>query len=236
MKQLKTLHNVRQPPSAAHSTYHQQTLPKLTAYLHACVSSLPPATWIKAIANDWFSSRPGLTTAAIRKHLPKSPMTIMGHMHRICKGIRPSAKNTIEQLVMQEESEQEPALEPPRGNIDRKHFVGVNAVKFEDLKGIISTDLPGRFPITSARGHAYVFVMYDFDSNSILAVPIKNRRKESLIQGYKDCLIDLTRAGIKPILHRLDNEISKDMIAEIEEHAMDYQIAVPGNHTLIFAE
>jgi hypothetical protein len=112
---------------------------------------------------------------------------------------------------------------------NRKHYAGVNAVKFEDLKGTISTDLPGRFPITSARGQAYVFVMYDYDSNSILvAVPIENRRKESLIQGYRDCLIDLTRAGITitPILHHLDNEISKDMIAdEIEERAMDCQIA-----------
>jgi hypothetical protein len=232
---IQPINPVRQPKPTAHSAYHQQTLPKLTAYLHACVGSLPPTTWIKAIANDWFSSWPGLTTTAVRKHLPKSPMTVMGHMHRIRKGIRPSAKVQIEQL-MQEESEHEPTLAPPRGNIDRKHFVGVNAVKFEDLKGIISTDLPGRFPITSARGHAYIFVMYDFDSNSILAVPIKNRRKQSLIQGYKDCLIDLTRAGIKPILHRLDNEISKDMIAEIEERAMDYQIAAPGDHRLNFAE
>eukprot|EP00978_Attheya_sp_CCMP212_P046404 scaffold391142_cov47-Attheya_sp.AAC.4 len=60
MKQLKALNSVRQPPSAAHtSAYHQQTHPKLTAYLHACVSSLPPTTWIKAITNDWFSSWPG---------------------------------------------------------------------------------------------------------------------------------------------------------------------------------
>ncbi len=235
MTPLKAFSTSIQAAPAAHSAYHQQTLPKLTAYLHACMGSLPPVTWIKAIDKDWFSTWPGLTSSAVRKHLSKSPMTVMGHMHRIRKGIRPSAKITREQL-MQEENDPEPTLDPPRGNIDRKHFVGVDAVKFEDLKGIISTDLPGRFPITSAQGNAYVFVMYDYDSNSILAVPIKNRRKQSLIQGYKDCLVDLTRAGIKPILHRLDNEISNDMIAEIEERAMDYQIAAPGDHRLNFAE
>jgi hypothetical protein len=218
-----------------HSAYHQKTIPKLMSYLHACVGSLPPVTWMKAISNDWFSSWPGLTTAAVRKHLPKSNMTTMGHMHRIRKGIRPSAKVSTDDM-MQEAMEAEPPLEPPRGNIDRGHFVGIDAVKFETLKGIISTDLPGRFPITSAQGNAYIFVLYDFDSNSILATPIKNRTKKSLIAGYKECLRQLTKAGIKPILHRLDNEISKDMIAEIELRQMDYQIASPGDHRLNFAE
>jgi hypothetical protein len=156
-------------------------------------------------------------------------MTVTGHMHRIRQGIRPSTKITIANM-MTEESAAEPNMDPPRSNIDRKHYVGVNAIKSEDLKGIISTDLPGRFPLTSARGHAYVFVLYDFDSNSILAAPIKIRRKNSLIQGYQHCLLELTRAGIKPILHRLDNEISNDMIAEIEIRSMDYQIAAPGDH------
>ena len=57
--------------------------------------------------------------------------------------------------------------------------------------------------------------MYDFDSNIILAVPIKNRTKKSLIQGYKYCLIDLTIVVTKQILHRLDNEFSEDSIEEI---------------------
>ena len=236
IQQLQEIRKIRHTTTAtAHSAYHQNTIPKLTAYLHACVGSIPPATWIKAISSDWFSSWPGLTTTAVRKHLPKSPMTVMGHMHRIRQGIRPTTKITKETL-MQQEIAAEPKLDPPRGNIDRRHYVGINAVKFEDLKGIVSTDLPGRFPLTSARGNAYVFVLYDFDSNSILAFPIKNRSKHSLIQGYQKCLEELTRAGIKPIIHRLDNEISKDMIAEIEKRAMNYQIAAPGDHRLNFAE
>jgi hypothetical protein len=48
MQQLKTMQNVSPLLRTAHSAYHQQTLPKLTAYLHACVSSIPPMTWMKA--------------------------------------------------------------------------------------------------------------------------------------------------------------------------------------------
>jgi hypothetical protein len=43
--------------------------------------------------------------------------------------------------------------------------------------------------------------MYDFDSNSINAVGIKNRKKESLIQGYNEMYEDLKKAGINPVLH-----------------------------------
>ena len=49
---------------------------------------------------------------------------------------------------------------------------------------MISMDLPGCFPINSARGNVCIFVMYDFDSDIIIAASIKNRTK-ALIQGYK---------------------------------------------------
>ena len=81
------------------SAYPQQKLPKITAYLHACVGSIPPTTWMKAITKEWFSSWPGLTTTAVQKHPPKYPMIIMGHMHLIRKGIIPSTKFTAEQLM-----------------------------------------------------------------------------------------------------------------------------------------
>jgi hypothetical protein len=91
----------------------------------------------------------------------------MGHMHCLHQGIRPTTKITMDQM-MNEALAVEPNLDPPRGNIDRPHRVGVNAVNFfdlkayifTDLKGIISTDLPGRFLLISARGNAYVFVLY----------------------------------------------------------------------------
>ena len=40
----------------------------------------------------------------------------------------------------------------------------------------------------------------------------------------------LKKAGINPIIHRIDNEYSKDLIEEIESTKLKYQIAPPGNH------
>jgi hypothetical protein len=97
---------------AANSAYHQPTIAKLMAFLNATIGSLPVKTLCNAIDNDWVTSFPGLTSSAIRKHLPKSISTTMGHMHMIRKGIR-STKPTINE-IMDEEIDLEPLLEPPR--------------------------------------------------------------------------------------------------------------------------
>jgi hypothetical protein len=47
---------------------------------------------------------------------------------------------------------------------------------------------------------------------------------------------DLQKAGINSVLHRLDNETSKELIKEIENKGLKYQIASPGDHRLNHAE
>jgi hypothetical protein len=220
---------------AANSAYHQPTIAKLMAYLNATIGSLPVKTLCHAIDNDWLTSFPGLTSKAIKKDLPKSISTTMGHIHMIRKGIRSTTKPTITE-IMNEELEKEPKLDLPQQINNRQHTVGVATIAFEELKGIIATDLPGRFPTTLGQGNAYVLVMYDYDSNSINAVGIKNRKIVSLVKGYNELYEDLRKAGINPVLHRLDNETSDELIKEIEKKGLDYQIASPGNHGLNHAE
>jgi hypothetical protein len=69
---------------------------------------------------------------------------------------------------MNEEIDPEPQLDPPRHMHNRQHYVGVTTTAFKELKGIIATDLPGKFPTTIGQGNAYVMViLYDFNSNTI---------------------------------------------------------------------
>jgi hypothetical protein len=76
-----------------------------------------------------------------------------------------------------------------------------HVLKKQVREGTAPTDLPGRFPTTSGKGNSYVMVMYDFNSNTINAVAIKYRKKESLIKGYNEMYEDLQKAGINPVLH-----------------------------------
>ena len=103
-----------------------------------------------------------------------------------------------------------------------------NNITFEELKGIIAADLPGRFPTTSGQGDASVL--------SIYAVKIKNGKTASLEQGLMKLYADLHKAGINPLLHQLDNETSKELRKEIEKNELAYQIASQGDHQLNRAE
>jgi hypothetical protein len=50
------------------------------------------------------------------------------------------------------------------------------------------------------------------------------------VRGYSEMTEELRKAGIQPILHRLDNEISRGLIQAIEDRNIDYQIAFPGDY------
>ena len=78
-------------------------------------------------------------------------------------------------------------------------------------------DLPGPFPMTSAQGHACTMIMCETDLNAIQDVPIKNRKKAELDRGHTEMTEELKKAGIIPVIHRLDNEKSIDLIKVIED-------------------
>ena len=99
-----------------------------------------------------------------------------------------------------------------------------------------SSDQTGAFPHTSAKGNRYVMIMEDSDAGSILATGIISQRKEHLITGFKTMHDTLKKAGINPVIHRIDNEFSKALIEEIEEKGLKYQIAPPRNHRTLPAE
>ncbi|OEU19979.1 hypothetical protein FRACYDRAFT_182300, partial [Fragilariopsis cylindrus CCMP1102] len=104
------------------------------------------------------------------------------------------------------------------------------------MKQLIAMDLPGRYPVTSARGHKYIMVMYDYDTNYINAVPIRSRKSSELVAAFKFCYDELKERGFTARVMRLDNEISTELIAAIGELNLDYQIVSPGDHRLNHAE
>ena len=47
----------------------------------------------------------------------------------------------------------------------------------------VITDQTGRFPITSSHGSKYLMVLYDHNSNAILAEQLTSRNKRELIRA-----------------------------------------------------
>ena len=77
-------------------------------------------------------------------------------------------------------------------------------------------------PHKSSRGNLYVTVMYDYDSNAILAKPIKNRQAETIRDGLLKIHKILKSRGSDPKVYIMDNECYSDL--------MDFQLASPHRH------
>ena len=205
----------RQRPLLAFNTHeHASSVPGLIHYLHACAGFPKADTWIKAINAGHYIGWPGLTASRVRKYLGQNEITAMGHLKLQRQGVRSTSKggNTSRPTAL---------------TLGRRRNVAVGSTP---LKGIMGTDQTGRLPITSRRGHKYIFVLCDMDTGYIYGVPIKSRKPKELIRAYNEAYIALVKCGFEPVLHRIDNETSDTLIDAIEEKQLDYEYMPKANH------
>ena len=79
-------------------------------------------------------------------------------------------------------------------------------------------------------------VLYNYDSNAILAEGCKSRTGTELTATNNKLYQRLIKAGIVPVIQRIDNEVSKILIESIESKKLAYQLASPHDHRLNPAE
>ena len=73
-------------------------------------------------------------------------------------------------------------------------------------------------------------VLYNYDSNAILAEVCKDRTTTELTESYDKLYNRLTKAGIVPVMQPIDNEVSIILIKSIKERGLQYQLASPHDH------
>ena len=222
----------------AHSAYAQRSIPGLMQFLHACAGFPTVATWTKAIDRGHYLGWPGLTASRVRKWLPESEETVMGHQQLIRQGVRSTSKGATNR--QEERSPTEGAATSKGGNSSsdlptsvttgRQRRVITCSVPTEDLRGVMGTDQTGRFPHVSDRGHKYMFILADVDTDYIYGVPIRSRKASELVRAFEEAYDALTACGFQPLLHRIDHETSSDLIKAIKERKLQYEIMPPANH------
>ena len=100
----------------------------------------------------------------------------------------------------------------------------------------IFTYQTGRFPITSSRGYKYIIIAYDYDSNNILAEPIKSRTRLHIKDAYQKMRKLLCSRGLTPRTHVLDNKCSKLLKEYTEEGNETFHLVPPHLHQRNAAE
>ena len=91
-------------------------------------------------------------------------------------------------------------------------------------------DLAGRFPFQSSRGNNYIPVGYHYDSNAILAEPLKNRTASEITKTWKIINNKCAQAGVQPNTYVLDNDISNDLRQTFTNQQVTHKLVPPHTH------
>ena len=75
--------------------------------------------------------------------------------------------------------------------------------------GVVYNDMTGNFPFMSLDGSVCYLIVYHYETNYILATPIKALENKSIFQAYKLRFDKLTAKGFKPKLNMMDNQATK---------------------------
>jgi hypothetical protein len=79
-------------------------------------------------------------------------------------------------------------------------------------------------------------ILYDYDSNAILAQPIKDRTESELLKAFQVMEHELVARGLTPKLMKLDNEASKLLKAYLHQQDITFQLVPPYIHRRNSAE
>jgi hypothetical protein len=102
--------------------------------------------------------------------------------------------------------------------------------------GKIYTDKTDIFPVVSSKGNKYIMILYDYDSNAILAEPIKDRTVPELLRAFQVMEQELVAPGLKPKLMKLDNEASKLLETYLHQQNITFQVVPLYSHRRNSAE
>jgi len=174
----------------ANNVNHTQKAAELVAFAHGALFSLAVSTLQRSLDKHYISHFPGLTAQTLRQHPPQSVATVKGHLDQS----RQNQRSTKPKVT----SEEEPTTTTPQDTNDENEQVSNDywptsepdnerthqcyAGTTEDAtNGKIFTDQTGRFISPSSTSNTQLFILYDYDSNSIHTKPIKNRTATEIL-------------------------------------------------------
>jgi len=227
------------------STYNINQTSKtaeLVAFAHASFFSPAHRTLQQALKCNYVNHFPGLTAQALCNHPPQSVATVKGHLdqsHKNQRSTKPTVTFKNEPTTPEDEQQTNDNNDNetqdndfwPTSEDDNNHthhcFI---ACTKDGTTGKIFTDQTGHFIIPSSTRYTQLFILYDYDSNSIHAKPIKNKSALEILQAFNMVHTMLTKAGLWPKLQGLNNECSTLLAEYMTKQGIDYQLVPVGQH------
>ena len=91
-------------------------------------------------------------------------------------------------------------------------------------------DQTGQLICLSISGNKCLFILCDYGSNYMYAVPMPSKTKHQILIAYQKSIKFLKRRGLKPQLQRLDNEASDILREFMQDKDIKFQLTPAGLH------
>ena len=156
------------------------TASDLIQFYQGCFFSPSKSTFLQAAKNGNFVAWQGLTMLNINKHYTPTVFTAKVHLDQERKNLQSTKVHPAplsDTDIFLQHNDFFPKASPHESQ--PTHDCMALLLPFTaKTKGYM--DLTGRFPYTSARGNQYILIIYDYDSNCILATATKSRQSGEL--------------------------------------------------------
>jgi hypothetical protein len=102
--------------------------------------------------------------------------------------------------------------------------------------GILYNNLTRSFPYMSLKGNVSFLIVYHYESNAILALPISGLDNNTIFATYKTQFKFLKSKGHKIRLNMMDNQCTKQIKKNLTANDCDLMLVEPHNHRVNAAE
>jgi hypothetical protein len=206
-------------------THLVRTRANRVKFAHQSLCNPKILTLLKAVRKKFLKGCPNLSEKLILKYLNPNPATAKGHMKRPRHGIKSTRPKPIASVPPQL-----PIVPPPVWYLLPEEFIPLalpgpnligddcdesiaNVFSFGAFanrhSGVVYNGLMGNFPFVSFDGSVCFLVLYHYETNNILAMPIGGLDDVSIFNAYKTNFDSLAQNGFKPKLNLMDNQATK---------------------------
>ena len=201
-------------------TQKNQPTKHLIQYLHATLGSPSKSTLLHAIRNNHLIGWPGLTVKNVNKYLNATPATAKGHLDQHCQNLQSTTETISKPYNVTDD------ISPITGEW-KKSNQALAMIVDHSTTNKAYFDLTDQFPYVSTRGYKYIFIHYDYDSNAILAEPLKTRNASEIKNAWEKLHLTLSTCGITPSTYIIDNEAATEIKQAIKKYKISFQLTPP---------
>ena len=245
-------------------THTVRTKANSIKFAHQSMCSPTISTLLKAIRRGYLDGCPNLSAKGVTRYLNPSPATAKGHMKRPHQGIRsttaqqphppPSGRQgpPVHAAPIADDDSWIDDISEPSIQAGPLNY-GSPAVLVEDdtssvgnifcfaafadkLTGVLYNDLTGLFPYMSLEGNVCYLIVYHYESNAILGLPISGFDDNTVFAAYKTQFEFLESKGYKIKLNVMDNQCTKQIKKFLTDKDCELMLVEPHNHRVNAAE